>query len=249
MVFFWAMLILIGMVVADFFIPMLPSATLVTAMVGLVFGNPLLVGVLIIGAAGSSWLGEFLGYRVFRAVRAGIRRRGPHVDAATASRLVTRTVLKLEGLIQRTVVDHPYRTTMVARFLPAGRTTLAWVAAGGGRAPYARMAALGGALWALYTVGLGLLIVWIAGPGWESLIGSVVTVLAVGFVLGWFAKRWQRNRAAEGTLAVVEPLGATGPAAAEAGTGGPDAPDTVQAALTALKTKGARPVGRAPFAV
>ncbi|WP_030156248.1 DedA family protein [Glycomyces sp. NRRL B-16210] len=206
MIIFWAMLILVGMIVADFFIPMLPSATLVTAMVGLVFGSPLLVVLLLVCAAGSSWLGEFLGYRLFRAVRAGIRRRGPRVVTGATNRLVTRTVLKLEGLIQRTVVDHPYRTTMVARFLPAGRTTLAWVAAGAGRTPYARMAALGGVLWALYTVGLGLIIVSIAGPGWESLIGSVVTVLAVGFVLSWFAKRWQRNRAAEAALAAAAPL-------------------------------------------
>lgn len=209
MIIFWAMLILVGMIVADFFIPMLPSATLVTAMVGLVFGSPLLVVLLLVCAAGSSWLGEFLGYRLFRAVRAGIRRREPRVVTGATNRLVTRTVIKLEGLIQRTVVDHPYRTTMVARFLPAGRTTLAWVAAGAGRStPYARMAALGGVLWALYTVGLGLIIVSIAGPGWESLIGSVVTVLAVGFVLSWFAKRWQRNRAAEASQAepVAGPL-------------------------------------------
>lgn len=235
MVFFWAMLILIGMVVADFYLPMLPSATLVTAMVGLVFGNPLLVGVLLVGAAGSSWIGEFLGYRFFRAIRAGIRRRAPRPVAGTANRLVTRTVVKLEGLLQRTVVDHPYRTTMVARFLPAGRTTLAWVAAGAARrTPYARMAALGAVLWALYTVGLGLLIVWIAGPGWESLIGSVVTVLAVGLALGWFAKRWQGNRAAEAALAAAEPLGAERleSAASEADDAPPsaDGTDTARAA-------------------
>lgn len=209
MVYFWAMLILIGMICADFFIPMLPSATLVTAMVGLVFGNPLLVAVLFVCAAGSSWLGEFLGYRVFRAVRAGIRRRGPRVITGATDRLVTRTVVKLEGVLQRTVVDHPYRTTMVARFLPAGRTTLAWVSAGAERMPYARMAALGGVLWACYTVSLGLVIVSIAGPGWESLIGSVVTVLAVGLVLSWAAKRWQRNRAAEAALAEAAALGGT----------------------------------------
>ncbi|MCD0442847.1 VTT domain-containing protein [Glycomyces sp. A-F 0318] len=241
MVFFWAMLILIGMVLADFYLPMLPSATLVTAMVGLVFGNPLLVGVLLVGAAGSSWLGEFLGYRVFRAIRAGLRRRAPRAVAGPADRVVRRTVVKLEGLLQRTIVDHPYRTTMVARFLPAGRTTLAWIAAGATRAPYARMAALGGALWAVYTVGLGLLIVWIAGPGWESMIGSVVTVLAVGVVLGWFAKRWQRNRVAEDAAAAAEAPASgllesaataeaapeAAPAAAETGAG--DGPDETRA--------------------
>jgi len=193
MVFFWAMLILIGMVVADFFFPMLPSATLVTAAAGLVFGNPLLIGVLLIGAAGSSWLGEFLGYTVFRAIRAGLRRRSPRVVTG----LVTGTVAKLELLLQHTILDHPYRTTMVARFLPAGRTALAWAAAGSGRPPYKRMAALGGALWAVYTVGLGLLITWIAGPGLQSLIGSVITVLAVGVVLGWGARRWQRLHPAD----------------------------------------------------
>lgn len=190
MVFFWAMLILIGMVVADFFVPMLPSATLVTAAAGLVFGNPLLIVVLLVGAAGSSWLGEFVGYRVFRRIRAGLARRSPRLVRG----LVTGTVAKFERLLERTISDHPYRTTMVARFLPAGRTALAWAAAGTTKPPYARMAALGGVLWAAYSVGLGLLIAWIAGPGLQSLIGSVVTVAAVGLLLSWFARRWQRTQ-------------------------------------------------------
>lgn len=191
MVFFWAMLILIGMVVADFFVPMLPSATLVTAAAGLVLGNPLLIGVLLVCAAAASWLGEFLGYRVFRRIRSGLARRSPRLVRG----LVHGTVAKFETLLERTISDHPYRTTMVARFLPAGRTALAWAAAGTAKPPYARMAALGGALWALYSVGLGLVIAWIAGPGIQSLIGSVVTVAAVGLVLGWFARRWQRTDA------------------------------------------------------
>lgn len=188
-VFFWAMLILIGMVVADFFVPMLPSATLVTAAAGLVFGNPLLIGVLLIGAAVASWLGEFLGYRLFRSLRAGLARRGPRAVRG----LITGTVAKLETLLQRTISDHPYRTTMVARFLPAGRTALAWAAAGTAKPPYARMAALGGVLWAVYSVSLGLVIAWIAGPGLQSLVGSVVTMAAVGLFLGWVARRWQRT--------------------------------------------------------
>ena len=82
---------------------------------------------------------------------------------------------------------------MVARFLPAGRTALAWAAAGTAKPPYARMAALGGVLWAFYSVSLGLVIAWIAGPGLQSLVGSVVTMAAVGLFLGWVARRWQRT--------------------------------------------------------
>ena len=55
------------------------------------------------------------------------------------------------------------------------------------------MAALGGVLWAVYSVGLGLAIAWIAGPGLQSLVGSVVTVGAVGLFLSWLARRWQRT--------------------------------------------------------
>jgi membrane protein DedA with SNARE-associated domain len=197
MVFFWALLILIGMITADFFVPMLPSATLVTAAAGLVLGSPWLIVVLLVGAAASSWFGEFMGYKVFRAVRAGLRRRPPGFAVRLAERSVMGKVLKLEKLLRGSVAKHPYRTTVVARFLPAGRTTLAWIAAGGGRVPYGRMAALGGVLWAVYTVSLGLLIAWIAGPGLQSLLGSVLTVLAVGAVLGWVAKHWQKSHAAE----------------------------------------------------
>lgn len=217
MVFFWALVILIGMITADFFAPVLPSATLVTAAVGLVFGHPWLIAVLLVGAAGSSWFGEFMGYKVFCAVRAGLRRRPPRFLAGLADRSVMRSVRRLEHLLEKSVAKHPYRTTIIARFLPAGRTTLAWIAAGTGRAPYGRMAALGGALWAVYTVGLGLVIAWIAGPGLQSLLGSVLTVLAVGGILGWAAKHWQRTRVVEAEpavpLAVAAGLG-SGPAVA-----------------------------------
>ncbi len=208
MVFFWAMLILIGMVVADFFAPVLPSATLVTAAAGLVFGNPLLIGVLLVGAAAASWLGEFLGYRLFRTVRTGLAHRSPRAVRG----LVTGTVARLETLLQRTISDHPYRTTMVARFLPAGRTALAWAAAGTAKPPYARMAALGGVLWAVYSVGLGLAIAWIAGPGLQSLIGSVVTMAAVGLFLGWLARRWQRTHSEPVAAAATAAIAATPPA-------------------------------------
>ncbi|MQM24156.1 DedA family protein [Glycomyces albidus] len=209
MVFFWALVILIGMITADFFVPMLPSATLVTAAAGLVFGNPWLIAVLLVGAAGSSWFGEFMGYKVFCAVRAGLRRRPPRFVARLADRSVMRAVRRLEHLLGKSVARHPYRTTVIARFLPAGRTTLAWIAAGEGRAPYGRMAALGGVLWAVYTVGLGLLIAWIAGPGLQSLLGSVLTVLAVGGILGWAAKHWQQTRVVESAPAVPLAAGAS----------------------------------------
>lgn len=222
MVFFWAMLILVGMVVADFFVPMLPSATLVTAAAGLVFGNPVLIVVLLVGAAAASWLGEFLGYRVFRRIRAGLARRSPRLVRG----LVHGTVAKFETLLERTISDHPYRTTMVARFLPAGRTALAWAAAGTPNPPYARMAALGGALWAVYSVSLGLVIAWIAGPGLQSLIGSVVTVAAVGLVLGWFARRWQRTHPDTVAPAAI----AAGPDAAGPGAAATPAADPPPAA-------------------
>jgi membrane protein DedA with SNARE-associated domain len=145
--------------------------------------------VLLVGAAAASWLGEVLGYHVFRRIRAGLARRRPRLVRG----LVSGTVATLETLLERTISDHPYRTAMVARFLPAGRTALAWAAAGTSKPPYARMAALGGALWAVYTVSLGLVIAWIAGPGLQSLVGSVVTIGAVGLVLGWIARRRQRT--------------------------------------------------------
>jgi membrane protein DedA with SNARE-associated domain len=219
-VFFWAMLILIGMVVADFFAPVLPSATLVTAAAGLVFGNPLLIGVLLLGAAVASWLGEFLGYRLFRTLRAGLARRSPRAVRG----LLTGTALKLETLLERTIGDHPYRTTMVARFLPAGRTALAWAAAGTAKPPYARMAALGGVLWAVYSVGLGLAIAWIAGPGLQSLVGSVVTMAAVGLFLGWLARRWQHTHPDRpgDTATVLAITAAPGVAGAPSPAGGTD---------------------------
>lgn len=234
MAIFWAMLIVFGMITADFFMPVLPSATLVTAAAGLVFGNPWLIGVLAAGAAGASWLGEYLGYRIFRsirtrrsrldtgpeeptgkrrsmidhpylmigrrifhAVRTELPRRWPRLARALANRSVLGTVAKLERLLRHTVAKHPYLTTIVARFLPAGRTTLAWVAAGAGRLPYARMAALGGILWAAYTVSLGLVVAWIAGPGLQSLLGSVLSAIAVGTLLSWAARRWQQLREAD----------------------------------------------------
>ncbi|RRR98556.1 hypothetical protein [Glycomyces terrestris] len=235
MVFFWALVILIGMITADFFIPMLPSATLVTAAAGLVMGNPWLIVVLFVGAAGSSWFGEFMGYKVFRAVRAGLRRRPPGFLARLAERSAMGAVLKLEKLLQGSVAKHPYRTTIIARFLPAGRTTLAWIAAGAGSVPYGRMAALGGVLWAVYTVGLGLLIAWIAGPGLQSLLGSVLTVLAVGGILGWVARHWQRTRGIEPDE-TPRPAIAAGPV--EAVESEPGTRDSVPSGAAALEAAG-----------
>ncbi|SDE17895.1 hypothetical protein [Glycomyces harbinensis] len=193
MVFFWAMLAIIGVVLADFFIPMMPSSAFVTTAVGLVFGDPVLIALVLAGAAGASWLSEFLGYQAFKALRTGRRRRGPRVLKS----LIARTAVRVEGAAQQAMVAHPYRATVVARFLPAGRTGLAWLAAGSTGVPYVRMAALGAVLWSVYAVGLGMLAAWIAGPNFEVMIGSIMVAMAVGAILTSIVRRSRFMRAAE----------------------------------------------------
>ncbi|MEU6249440.1 hypothetical protein [Glycomyces sp. NPDC047010] len=192
MTFLLSLMLVGGVVLADFFLPVVPSSAVVTTVVGFSRDEPALIAAVLIAAAGSSWLGEVLGHRIFRAVRSGRRTDAPR--AVTG--LVTRTVLDVERALRHAVDAHPYRAAVAARFLPAGRTALAWVAAGSERVPYARMAALGASLWAVYAVGLGLLAATIAGPDVESLVGWIAALLGAGGVLTWVIRRRKSLRPA-----------------------------------------------------
>ena len=171
-------LLLAALVIADFFVPMLPSATTIATVSGFLVGDTALIIALIACAALSSWLGDVLGYRVLRRTRAKMRRPIP------GSAKVADLEAKLRGTLRR----HPLPTTLVARFLPAGRTALAWAAAATPDYPHSRMAAIAGAAWASYMVGVGLLIGWVFGAGLLSAATTVTSVVALSVALGWWFK-------------------------------------------------------------
>lgn len=171
-----AALILAALIIADFFVPMLPSATMIATLAGFLVGDALLIAALIAWAAAASWLGDLLGYRILRSARA--RMSGPVLASAKAARL--------EGRLQVTLRDHPCATTVVARFLPAGRTALAWAAAATPGYRHTRMSALAAGVWACGTVGVGLLIGWVFGAGLLSAATAATAVAAFSVALGWW---------------------------------------------------------------
>jgi membrane protein DedA with SNARE-associated domain len=197
MMVYGTLLIVVGLVVADFFLPVLPSATIVAVAAGYALGEPLVIVALVMCAAGASWLGDVLGYRVARLSRS---RRNP--DAPP-----TRTVPKLEARLRRTLMRYPYRTALLARFMPAGRTALAWVAAVEPRFRHGYMSAMVAGVWACYTVGLGLFIGWLLGPGLFSTATTATTIAAVGLAVGWYA----RSQGAADAAPTATPAAAVAP--------------------------------------
>lgn len=168
-----AVLLVAAMIVADVYVPVLPSASAVAALAGFLAGDAVLIAALVAGAASASWLGDLLGYRVLRRARARMRRPlGP----AEAVRLE----LKLRAALRR----RPCATTVAARFLPAGRTALAWTAAVTPDYRHARMSAVAAAVWAAGVVGAGLLVGGAAGSGPVSAAAAGLAVAVAGAVLG-----------------------------------------------------------------
>lgn len=178
-----AAMLLAALIIADFFVPMLPGATTIAAVAGFLLGSPVLIAGLILCAAGASWLGDVLGFRAMRVARSRWRR--PFFGSAK--------VAALEVRFSATLLRHPKATTLIARFLPAGRTALAWAATAVPAYRHGRMAALAGLVWACYLVGMGLAIGWIFGPGLLSVGTTITTIVAGSVVLGW----WFKGRPAE----------------------------------------------------
>ncbi|GAB3651405.1 DedA family protein [Glycomyces tarimensis] len=172
-------LLLVALVIADFFVPMVPSATTIATIAGFLVGDTLLIASLIAWAAFASWLGDVLGYRALRYTRGRMKR--PIFGSAR----ITLLEIRLRGTLRR----HPRWTTVVARFLPAGRTALAWAAVATPGYAHSRMALIAGAAWASYMVGVGLLIGWIFGAGLLSAATTITSIAALTIVLGWFFRR------------------------------------------------------------
>ena len=171
-----AAVLLAALVIADFFIPMLPSATTIATLAGFLIGSPMLLIVLLAGSAFASWAGDVLGYRALRHARSRVQ--WPILASAKVTRL--------EGRLRESLRRHPHWTTIVARFLPAGRTALAWAAVDTPEYRHARLALMAGIAWAAYMVGLGLGLAALFGPGLLSAATTITSVVALSVVLGWW---------------------------------------------------------------
>jgi membrane protein DedA with SNARE-associated domain len=179
-----AALLVAALIIADFFVPMLPSATVVAALAGFLAGDPLLIAALIAWAASASWFGDLLGYQVLRHTRS--RMRTPIFNSAK--------VIRLEIKLRATLKHRPHWTTIIARFLPAGRTALAWAAVATPDYPHSRTAAVAAGVWACWTAGIGLLVGWVFGAGLLSAATTATAVAALSVVLGWWFTGARSNR-------------------------------------------------------
>jgi membrane protein DedA with SNARE-associated domain len=160
---------------------------------GFLVGDTLLIAALIAWAALASWLGDLLCYQAPRHTRA--RMRTPILNSAK----ITRLEIKLRGTLRH----RPRWTTIVARFLPAGRTALAWAAVVTPDSPHVRMSAVAAGVWASWTVGVGLVVGRVFGAGLLSAATAVTAVVALSVVAGWwFTGSWSARRNAVGKLFV-----------------------------------------------
>ena len=157
---------------------LVPAETALVLAAVILAQSPLLIAALIAWAASASWLGDLLGYHALRHTRA--RMRTPIPSSAN----VTRLEIKLRA----TLGHRPYSTTIIARFLPAGRTALAWAAVTTPGYPRARVSAIAAGSWAAITVGLGLLIGSIFGAGLWSAATTATAACALSVALTWWFK-------------------------------------------------------------
>ncbi|WAL41532.1 VTT domain-containing protein [Brevibacterium sp. BRM-1] len=201
--------------------PFIPTTSLFVALGALSAAHAVPSAWALIGAmAAGSWLGDM-----------GLW--------GLAGRLRFRSWRLLSGQRTRERIDrmearassHGLVLTLVSRFIPLGRTTIALVA-GSGAVParaFAGQAAAASVVWAVYSVGVG----WVSGrlvplPTWLTVGLAIVVSLLLGALLSrlgdaWLARFGRRRRRPAGEEAAGEATGETaawpGPTAGAAAPG------------------------------
>ena len=183
-IYFW----IIPVVMGDAIFPPLPSEMVVItggALSAVGRANALVVVLL---AAAASWLGDILVFQLFK------RRLSHILDRWRWGRSFHQAV---HTAIAKAGRSTTYGAIIGIRFIPGGRlaTTAAAGIANVSTRGFSLCAALGGLLWAVWSVGLGYVTGAATGlPFWaSSLIGVGVGVL-VGVILGVIVTRRRGNR-------------------------------------------------------
>lgn len=189
----WIALILFAVAAIDGFFPPVPSETVLVAAAA-VAGTTGSTSVLLLCAAGAlgAMVGDNIAYGIGRAVGTDRFRWMRRQRVASSFELARRTLTRGgAGLI------------LGARYIPVGRVAVNMTAGALGY-PWRRfllLSAVGGALWAAYSVAIGLLAgQWLKGQPLLSAVIGVIAALAIGIVVDRVAAR-RRRRADEPQIA------------------------------------------------
>ncbi|SDI43547.1 membrane protein DedA, SNARE-associated domain [Arthrobacter subterraneus] len=211
-------------VIADVFVPIMPSEFLVIASGSLASEGTVLLPVSLLTAAAGSLLGDIALYMLFQ------RRLTHWLDRFRWGRTVH---LGIRNAVEKAGKSPTYAGLVALRFLPGGRT--AGIAAAGiaelAFRPFVGFAALGGVLWACWLVGLGYVSDVTTGfPMWASaLLGMGVGTLVGLIIAAFFALKQRREvRKTHEHADPVQPPAAptTSRAAAEDPGNAPQSPST-----------------------
>ncbi|MGQ7313077.1 DedA family protein [Microbacterium arabinogalactanolyticum] len=182
----WIALILFAVAAIDGFFPPVPSETVLVAAAA-VAGTTGSTSVLVLCAAGAlgAMVGDNIAYGIGRAVGTDRFRwmRRPRVASSF-------------DLARRTLSQGGAGLILGARYIPVGRVAVNMTAGALGY-PWPRfllLSAVGGALWAAYSVAIGLLAgQWLKGQPLLSAVIGVVAALAIGIVVDRVAARRRRR--------------------------------------------------------
>jgi membrane-associated protein len=187
----WLYLGLLVLVIADAFLVVLPSETVVVALgsLSLSTGSPALAPVLLVAAVGAV-VGDNICYALGRKVgadRFSWMRRGRGLAAIEAARLTLRR--------------RPASVILTARYIPFARIA-ANLTAGATGFPYRRylpLTLVAGTSWALYNCLIGALFgAWLADNPVLAVVVSVIVAISLGITIDTIVARVSARRAREG---------------------------------------------------
>lgn len=179
------LLALFVLVAIDGFFPPVPSETLVVALASIGFAtgapNPWLV---LLAAAAGSFIGDNIAFWLGR--RLGIDRFG-FTRRPRMARLLAR--------VRVTLRERSASTILTARFVPIGRVAVNVLAGSSGfsRRRFMVLSAISGALWAGYSIGIGILAgAWLHEQPLLGAAVAAVAALGIGFVVDAVSRRVAR---------------------------------------------------------
>jgi membrane-associated protein len=182
----WLYVVVILLVIADAFLVVLPSETVVVALGSLAFstGAPNIAGLLAVAAVGAI-IGDNLCYLIGRSIGTDRFRwmRRPRIHAAF-------------GYARRALTRRPASVILTARYIPFARIAVNLTAGATGFSyrTYLPLTLIAGTSWAVYNCFIGALFgTWLAAYPVVAVIVSVVVAISLGVAIDVLVGRFSRR--------------------------------------------------------
>jgi membrane-associated protein len=187
----WLYVVVIVLVIADAFVVVLPSETVVVALGSLAFstGAPNILLLLVVATIGAV-IGDNLCYLIGRSIGTDRFRwmRRPRIHAAFE-------------YARRALTRRPASLILTARYVPFARIAVNLTAGATGFSyrSYLPLTLVAGASWALYNCLIGALFgAWLAAYPVVAVIVSVLVAITLGIAIDAVVGRLSRRRTADG---------------------------------------------------